>query len=372
MKLKILIAAGGTGGHLFPALAVLERLEKLTGERVEAHFVGNMKKIESRVAPELGYNFHPIPISGFYGIFSLKTYLLPFKIFASVMKCRSIIRKKKIDAVLCTGAYLSYPAGLAASAAKTPLILMESNVYPGKTIQMLAPKASLFITSFEETNRSLPKDILRRTVTLGNPVRNQMTDFLPKEKARVKFGLDPNKKTVFIFGGSLGAKSINRAVDNYLSESNNDDIQYIWQTGSNFTPQIEPGDKVKILTFVNDMGAAYSASDLIISRSGATTVAELCLMGKPSVLVPLATASNNEQASNAGVLQDKGASVLIHDADIGESLGQVIDDLINDEQKLIEMSEAAKSLAKPDAAADSANKILELLNWDFESEASTS
>ena len=361
-KLNILIAAGGTGGHLFPALAVLEQLENLLPGQVSARFVGSMNRIEAKVIPELGYDFHPLSISGFYGIFSLKTLLLPFKIISSVMKCKSIIKKNNIDIVLCTGAYLSYPAGVAASKTKTPLVIMESNVNPGKTIQMLAPKADLFITSFDETLKRLPVDIKAKSINLGNPVRKQMDEPLPKEKARIKFGLKPDKKALLVFGGSLGAKAINEAMENFL-EHNKPEFQIIWQTGNNYSPRGNYDDNVKVLTFINDMGAAYSAADLVVSRSGATTVSEICLIGKPSILVPLPTASNNEQDSNADVLDKNGAAIKILNDEIGIQLPELLEALFNDNDRLEEMAINARKLSKPDAASDSAKKILELIKF---------
>ncbi len=314
--IKILVAAGGTGGHLFPALAVVEQLEKITGGRMYACFTGSSKRIESKVIPDLGYDFFPIPVTGFYGIFSFSTLTLPFKIYSSIRKCRKVIRQKNIDAVICTGAYLSYPAGIAASQAGIPLILMESNVYPGKTIRMLAPKADLIITAFEDTSRYLPQNMKEKIISLGNPVRNMFTGMHSREEAINKFGLKQDKKTVLIFGGSLGAASINRAAQKAISALHNDALQFIWQTGKNFTPEINIPQNVKLLTFIDDMASAYAAADLVIARSGATTVAELCLTGKPSVLVPLSTAANNEQESNARVLEQEGAAIMYTDFEI--------------------------------------------------------
>ena len=230
-NINVLIAAGGTGGHLFPALAVAEQLKILAGKGFNAVFAGTPNRIEAEKVPALGYKFNPMPITPFRGFFSLQTYLLPFNLYKSVSICRRVIRESRIDAVICTGAYLSYPAGIAAYRSGVPLVLMESNVNPGKTIRMLAGKASLIITSFDETAAYFDGPAKGKVRRLGNPVRKDILALPARGESIAKLGLDPSKKTLLIFGGSLGAASINKAAGEIIEAFDNSEWQIIWQTG---------------------------------------------------------------------------------------------------------------------------------------------
>jgi UDP-N-acetylglucosamine--N-acetylmuramyl-(pentapeptide) pyrophosphoryl-undecaprenol N-acetylglucosamine transferase len=360
-KLSILIAAGGTGGHLFPALAVIEELEEITKGGIQPIFVGNQSKIEGRTVPAKGYQFYNLPISGLGGLLSLKTLLLPAKIALSVLKCRSIIKKHNIRLVLCTGAYLSYPAGAAANMEGVPLVLMESNLMPGKAIKMLAGKAELIITSFEESSRYYSGGYNSKIIDLGNPVRKSLMELPSREEALESLGLSFNKTTVFVFGGSLGASSINRSVEKIINKFPYDTTQFIWQTGKYYNAPVQIPNNVKIMQFIDDMASAYAAADLVICRSGATTVSELCVTGKPSILVPYPNAANNEQELNAGYLVRTDAAILIQDNEIESKLEPELNRLINDRFARNRMAMAAKQLAKPDAALRSAEKILTLI-----------
>ncbi|MBI5324486.1 MAG: UDP-N-acetylglucosamine--N-acetylmuramyl-(pentapeptide) pyrophosphoryl-undecaprenol N-acetylglucosamine transferase [Ignavibacteriae bacterium] len=275
-EFRILVAAGGTGGHLYPALAVLENIENVSGKKLKALFVGTSNRIESRVVPQSGYEFFPIPISGFKGLFSLDTFTLPFKIARSIGICRNLIRKFKPDVVLCTGAYISYPAGSAAHREKIPLILMESNVAPGKAINMLSQRADLIITSFEESEAYYNENLRSKIICLGNPVRKNICLPLTKEEARKELGLDMQKKTILVFGGSLGAKSINLAINNILFAIEREGWQLVWQIGENYVVQGNFSENVRVYKYIDNMSIAYSACDIVVSRSGATTVSEIC------------------------------------------------------------------------------------------------
>jgi UDP-N-acetylglucosamine--N-acetylmuramyl-(pentapeptide) pyrophosphoryl-undecaprenol N-acetylglucosamine transferase len=360
-EFRILVAAGGTGGHLYPALAVLEHIENVAGKQLKASFVGTANRIESRVVPQIGYEFNAIPISGFKGIFSLDTFILPFKIARSIGICRKIIQNFSPDVVLCTGAYISYPAGAAAHHENIPLVLMESNVAPGKAINMLSQKADLIITSFEESEDFYNENLRDRIVCLGNPVRKNICSLVPKEEARQALGLDTKKKTILVFGGSLGAKSINHSVNNILFAIEKEDWQLIWQTGENYVVKGQVGENIKVFKYIDNMSLVYSASDLFVSRSGATTIAEICIAGKPSILIPLPSASNNEQAINAYVMEENGASIIIQDEEVESKLYEYICKLIDDGDALKSMSKLAKSLAKPDASVNTAKIIVELV-----------
>ncbi|MFC2130466.1 undecaprenyldiphospho-muramoylpentapeptide beta-N-acetylglucosaminyltransferase [Bacteroidota bacterium] len=361
-NIKLLVAAGGTGGHLFPAIAVVQKLEKLTENDIQVIFVGTSQRMESKIIPELGYKYHSMPIEGFKGIFSPGSWTLPLKILKSIKICRKIIKEFKTDAVLCTGAYISYPAGAAAYKEKTPLILMESNVNPGKTIKMLATKAEFLITSFEETERYFKNIDKSKIKCFGNPVRESLFKLPEKKKAREKFGLKQDIDTVLVFGGSLGALSINQAIEDTVLYFKNKNIQFLWQTGKEYKPKSNIPENVRIVPFIEDMASAYSSADLVVSRSGAATVAELAVCGKPSILIPLPSASNDEQAQNARIFQKNNAAILLSDNEVQEKITDLINENINDKNRLEVMANAAKSLAKPNAAEEAAKIILELID----------
>lgn len=359
-ELKILVAAGGTGGHLFPALAVVQQLEIIKELVIKVVFVGTKTRLESKIIPELGYRFYSMPIAGFNKIFSLDTLKMPYRIIKSIAICKKIIKEFKPDVVLCTGAYLSYPAGVAAYRMGIPLVLMESNINPGKTIKALSSKATKIITSFEETVNYFDSISKEKIICLGNPVRLELNNLPDKEISQKKFGLKPGLKTILIFGGSLGAYSINKTIQDNLEVLSKKDFQILWQTGKNFKINKQLPDNVKSLEFIKDMASAYSTADLVVSRSGATTISELANCGKPSILIPLATASNNEQELNARLFEHNRAAILMKNGEISEKLIETMINLINDDEELKTMSQNVKKFAKPNAAENISKIILDL------------
>ncbi|MPM71724.1 UDP-N-acetylglucosamine--N-acetylmuramyl-(pentapeptide) pyrophosphoryl-undecaprenol N-acetylglucosamine transferase [bioreactor metagenome] len=355
---KILVAAGGTGGHLFPAVAVIEKLKEFYGNEIDFHFFGRSDKIEARVVPQMGYKLHTTKLTGLVKIASLNTVKLPFQILASVIKLRKIIKEENIDAVLCAGAYLSYPAGLAASICKKKLFLMESNVNPGKAINLLANRADIIFTTFDDTKKYFHAKNLYKIKNYGNPVRKQILNSVDKNIAFEKFNLDENKPVVLIFGGSLGANAINKTVLNSLEQLATMQFQVIWQTGTANKIDVKLPPNVRIVDFIDDMASAYSVADLVVSRSGATTVAELTVLGKPAILIPLPSASNNEQFFNAKFLEKNDAAIIINNSDIPEHLLNTIKKIINDSALLQKMSESSNKLGHPDASSLIAQEIV--------------
>ncbi|MCX6152865.1 MAG: undecaprenyldiphospho-muramoylpentapeptide beta-N-acetylglucosaminyltransferase [Candidatus Kapabacteria bacterium] len=361
-KINIMVAAGGTGGHLFPTLAVVEQLEILSKGNIDFFFIGNPDKIEARVVPEKGYYFFPIIISGLTKKISLDTLALPFKILKAKNICKKIILDNKIDLLLAAGAYLSYPPALAAAAVNVPIFLIESNVNPGKTIKLLSKKAKLVFTSFDETKKYFSNKLHSKLKPNGNPVRLAMSQDIKRSDALSIFNLDTDKKTVLVFGGSLGARSINSVIEQSLDKIAAQPWQLLWQTGKNYTPPSVLPSNIHIFQFIDDMASAYAASDLVVSRSGGTTVAELGVVGKPSILIPLPSASNDEQRINALTLVKYEAAKIIDDKDISEHLLGKIISLIADDVLLGKMSAAALSTGKPNAAFNCASDILSTLN----------
>lgn len=357
-RLRILIAAGGTGGHLFPAVAVAEQLQKLTDNNIDIEFIGTTDRMESKLVPEMGYRYHPIRISGYAGI-SIRSLVLPWRILNSLIRSRAILKVREIDCVVAAGAYISYPPALAASQLRVPYFLMESNVNPGKTNAKLAPNAEMIFTAFEESTNFFPAELASKLKPYGNPVRNFILNLPPKVEAQEKLELEKDKHTLLIMGGSLGARSINRAVEMNLNALADVDLQIIWQTGNNYVVPPRLPNNIKQVNFISDMASAYAVADMILCRSGATTVAEICVAGKPSILVPMPSASNNEQYQNAKVLADRNAAILVEDSLIAERIIPAIAELAESETRLTELAENALALAKPDAAEKVAQEILD-------------
>lgn len=356
---RVVVAAGGTGGHIFPAVAVVERLAALTDGHITATFLGSRDRMETRLIPSLGYDFVPMPITGLKGLFHPSTLSLPWKIMQSTRIARATIRVAHPHVVICTGAYISYPAGVAAAREHVPLVVLESNVNPGKTNRRLAPLATSILLSFEESLAYYPNKIRSRCVVTGNPVRAQITTSISPAAARTAWGLQPQLPTVLVFGGSLGARRINHAIESALPRLATAPYQVLWQTGSSYDIPANLPSNVVAMPFISNMGEAYAAADLVVCRSGATTIAELGIVGKPAVFLPLPTASTREQHHNANVVARAGGAVVIEDDQAMESLATTIDALMSDDARRAAMSVAMHSLGRPDAANAAATIILE-------------
>lgn len=356
-KINLLFAAGGTGGHLFPATAVAKYLRENYSDKVNCFFIGTEDRIESIKIPQMGFPYFAMPITAFPGK-NLKGVMYPITFIRAISKARSVIKKEKIDAVICTGAYISYPPGLAARRLRKKLFLMESNVNPGKSILWLSSNATKIYTSYEKSTEFFDPISVFKLNCLGNPVREEILNPPTKEAALKKYNFNPEYKTIFIFGGSLGARSINLAVEKNLKEFAEMKVNIIWQTGKNYViPAVIPSN-VMATEFIDDMATAYSASDLVVARSGATTVAEVAVLAKPSILVPLPSASNNEQYENARMLDESDAAILISDDKIQDSLLSTIKQLIENETELITMSERIREFARPNAVKEIAEDIM--------------
>ena len=371
--LNIVVAAGGTGGHLFPALAVVEQLRELTHDHLNVFFLGSEDRMEATLIPSYGYPYTPMPIAGFKGLTHPSTFSLPLKILSSMRIARRVIREAKADVVLVTGAYISFPAGRAAVAEGVPLVIMESNVNPGKSNAKLAPHAAAIIASFEESRAFFSDVIQDRIHVLGNPVRNQISTSMETEAARVGFGLDGNAPTVLVFGGSLGARSINHAVqtmvDRWAATHATPEWQLLWQTGRDYTATIPQSltRRVSARPFIDDMGSAYAAADLVVSRSGATTIAELGIVGKPAILVPLPSASTNEQRHNAKVVEQRGGAIVVEDGDLASQLSDTIEAVMLDERRRSTMAQAMQTLGRPDAAREASLIVQRIAQEDTRS-----
>ena len=362
MSIRVLFAAGGTGGHIFPAIAVYEELLLRYGSALQVHWLGSANRMESTMIPKYGIPYTAMPIQGFRSLMSLDTALLPFRVASSVMKARSCMRTFKPDVVVVTGAYISYPAGIAAKQLSIPYVVMESNVNIGKTNRQLIPHAAGVILSYEESQAQLPTHALARSHVLGNHVRSCVKQTITSGEAREMFGLHTDTPTLFAVGGSLGARSINLAMQGMLFELADETqapFQIIWQTGKNFQAHVPDSLKgaVAALEFVDDVGAAYQAADVVIARSGATTLAELGVIGKPAILVPLPSASMGEQQLNANAAERRGAATVIADENLATELMMTVQNLMNNETQRRTMSQRMLAMGRPDAASKTVDVI---------------
>lgn len=347
-KYRFLFAGGGTGGHLFPAIAVAEQIREMKPD-ADILFVGTKDKIEGRVVPKLGFKFKSIWIKGFSRKITLGNLLFPLKLFVSLIQSLIINISFRPKVAIGSGGYVAGPVIWAASVMGAKVILLEQNSYPGVTTRLLERFADEVHLSFEASKKYLRREKVHYLT--GNPVRKNLGR-MEKRIALEKFGLSCEKKTLLVIGGSLGAKSINEVMSDSLKMLEENDIQVIWQTGKNYYEQYKNlnSDKVKISDFVDDMNSAYSACDLLLARAGATTIAELLNLGIPAILAPSPNVAENHQYFNAKSLSDSKAAILIEDKSLKNELFQKVLEVLNSEQKLSELRNKALQLAKPNAA----------------------
>ena len=347
-KYRFLFAGGGTGGHLFPAIAVAEEIRTLEPES-DILFIGAKTKIEGKVVPQSGFKFKSIWIKGFSRKLTFDNLLFPVRLIVSVIQSILINMKFRPRVAIGSGGYVSGPAVYASSILGAKIILLEQNSYPGITTRLLEKYADEIHISFENSIkyfRSPDKVILS-----GNPIRKTLQR-MDRANALREFGLSENKKTLLVLGGSLGAASINEAVASFTRDLSENNIQLLWQTGKNYFEFYKEYEKkdIRVNKFIDNMQAAYSACDLLISRAGATTIAEVLSLGVAAVFVPSPNVAENHQFQNAKSLADVGAAVLIEDKNLKSELIDVVLTLINNQEKLEELSKNARALAKPDAA----------------------
>ncbi len=357
-RYRFLIAAGGTGGHLFPAIAVAQAIRRIKPES-GILFVGTSKKLEAKIVPREGFEFKSIWISGFDRSNKLRNILFPLKLLVSGLQALWISFRYLPTVAIGAGAYLSGPVLWAAWLLGAKIVLLEQNSYPGITNRLLEKKADEIHVCFEETKKYFRyRDKIFLT---GNPVRFNIT-LRNKTEAREKLGLNKELKTVFIFGGSLGAYSINKAIENSLANFRENKIQLIWQVGKNYFEEFNKysSSNIKIFDFIEEMESAYSAADLVVARAGATTIAEISCLGLPVIFVPSPNVAADHQYKNAELLYREGACELISDDEIENKLSGKVIELLNSEEKLRLLSEKIKSNCKPDAAEIIAKRCIKL------------
>lgn len=359
MSRRVIIAGGGTGGHIFPAIAIANALKKMDNN-IEILFVGAKGKMEMEKVPKAGYTIKGLDIAGFNRSSLIKNIGLPFKLVKSFFQVRSIFKEFHPDAVIGVGGYSSFPVLRYAQATGIPTFIHESNSFAGKSNIMLGKKATKVFVAADGMEKFFPKE---KIVFTGNPVRSVITSSAITRTEGLKFfSLDENKKTALVVGGSLGAKSINEAIDKDLDFLLNAGLQLIWQTGkpyiSKAKQRVEGKRGIWVNEFITEMEYAYAAADIVIARSGAMTVAELCVAGKPVLFVPYPFAAEDHQTVNAKELVNKNAALMIPNS---EALHKVVPGLIalaKDENKQTELKNNIKKLAVVDADKKIAEKIL--------------
>lgn len=361
----IIISGGGTGGHLFPAIAVAQAVQKIEPS-VKILFVGAEGKIEATKVPEAGYDIRLLPITGFARKLSFKNLTFFVKLFKSLRLSKQIIKEFKPDVAVGVGGYASGPLLRVASKRGIPSLIQEQNSYPGITNKLLAKHAQKICVAYEGTERFFPKE---KIIMTGNPIRKNLENITAtREEAAAHFGLDPNKKIILSLGGSGGAKSINDAVADGLDQLKESEVQFIWQTGKfyyeNSKQQAEKinAPNVKIMAFISRMDLAYTAADIVISRAGAGTISELCLLKKASILVPSPNVAEDHQTKNAKALTEKDAAILVKDSDTGKDLIKSALMLIKSEKQILEMSSKVYKFAMKNSAERIAKEVLELAN----------
>lgn len=363
-KLKVIISGGGTGGHIFPALAIAGAFKKIVPD-ADILFVGAKGRMEMEKVPRYGFPIIGLWISGFKRDLSASNLLFPFKLLVSMTKALSIINKFKPDLVIGTGGYASGPILRAATWLKIPILIQEQNNFPGVTNRILGRKAACICTAFEGMETYFPKDKILLT---GNPIREEIfMEKTDKQTAYAAFGLDLLKPVVFVVGGSQGARSINQAISSNLEFFKNNQIQLIWQTGVNYCQTAKDEverlnyNGIKVFDFINEINLAFEAATVVVSRAGAIAISELCRVGKPVILIPFPFAAGDHQTKNAQALEAKNAAILLPDTMVKENLGKEIASLLADSQRQTLLAASIKMMAIPDSAAMIAEKALQII-----------
>jgi len=361
-NLRIIIAGGGTGGHIFPAVAIGHALQRMR-PGTELLFVGAKNKMEMEKVPQEGFEIIGLDIVGFQRGSIFKNLSLPLKLFKSRMQARSIIRQFKPGVIVGVGGYASFPVLNAGQSMNVPTLIQEQNSFAGKSNKILGKRAKAICVAYENMEQFFPKD---KIIITGNPVRKNISDMAQTtEEGLAKFGLNKGIKTILIVGGSLGAKSINESIDAGLDDLLKEDVQVIWQTGKQYYEQAKKragayNDKVKVFDFIKEMDCAYAAADVVISRAGALAIAELCIVGKPVVFVPYPHAAEDHQTGNAMALVNRNAAMLVNDSDAKTTLINTLKIILKDTDMQKIMSANLKAMAIKNADERIAGKVIEI------------
>ena len=360
-KYKFILSGGGTGGHIYPAVAIANEL-KLRFPDCEILFVGAQDKMEMQKVPQAGYTIEGLWIVGLQRKLTLQNMMFPFKLVSSLCKSRKIIKKFKPDAVIGTGGFASGPLLQVANSNNIPTVIQEQNSYPGITNKILSKKANAICVAYENLERFFPKD---KIVFTGNPVRQDLLDSDSKTQEGIThFKLDDNKRTLLILGGSLGARRVNQLIEKELDFILATGIQVFWQCGKLYFEEYKKyNDKenVQVVAFIDRMDLIYAAADFVISRAGASSVSELCLVGKPTIFIPSPNVAEDHQTKNAKAIVDKKGAILLKESELDDKFETTFSELISNESHQKELSQNIKKLAKPNATKDIVEQIIKLI-----------
>lgn len=363
-NLRIIISGGGTGGHIFPAISIANAIKQLE-PTANILFVGALGRMEMQRVPDAGYDIKGLPVCGFDRKHLWKNIKVLYKLWQSRRLAKAIIKEFKPNAAVGVGGYASGPTLNQCASLGVPYLIQEQNSYAGVTNKLLAKRASKICVAYEGMDRFFPSE---KIILTGNPVRqNILQNNISKADARKAFQLDPEKKTILIIGGSLGARTINESILQHLSDIRNSDVQFIWQTGKVYKEAIakrlegeEPLANLHVTDFISDMASAYAAADMVISRAGASSISEFCLLGMPVILVPSPNVAEDHQTKNALALVNKQAAVYVKDAEAPEKLINTALSIINDESKLNELHQNILGMALKNSAERIAEEVLKI------------
>lgn len=365
-SLRVIVSGGGTGGHIFPAVSIANAI-KAKHPQAEILFVGAEGRMEMHRVPAAGYKIIGLPIAGFDRKNMFKNIIVLWKILKCERLAKKVIKDFKPMVAVGVGGYASGPTLKVAGSMGIPTLIQEQNSYAGVTNKILAKSAKKICVAYEGMERFFPKE---KIVLTGNPVRQGLVDSrISKAEASEKFGLDKNLKTVLIIGGSLGARTLNESVLGHLDEIRNSDVQFIWQTGKYYSDEIKkrmsevkPLDNLRVMDFISDMDYAYAVADLVVSRAGAGSISELCVLNKPAILIPSPNVAEDHQTKNAMALANKSAAIFLKDAEAPEKLVEMAINTVNDSDMLRTLAENAGKMAfrnSADVIADEVCKLAE-------------
>ena len=374
-KIRAIISGGGTGGHIFPALSIANKLKELNPE-TEILFVGAEGRMEMERVPTAGYEIIGLPVAGLQRKLTVSNLTLPFKVIRSIRMAKKVIREFRPDIAIGVGGYASAPLLWAAGRLGVPTLIQEQNGFAGLTNKILGKKARTICTAYEGMERFFPAD---RIVLTGNPIRKEIVPATAeaKEEAMAFYGLDPQKKHIFIVGGSLGSATLNNAMKKWISEGcpSGEDLEILWQCGKYYKPGTDAFMKeaeeqglgggclryIHHYDFIKRMDLAYAAADIVISRSGASSISELCAAHKASIFVPSPNVTEDHQTHNAMALVRKDAAMMVKDSEAGEKLMKTACSLMEDRDRIALMERNIAALAKTDAAQAIADEVYKII-----------
>lgn len=360
-KLKFILSGGGTGGHIYPAIAIANELKSRFPD-AEFLFVGAKDKMEMQKVPQAGYKIIGLWIAGLQRRLTFDNTLFPIKLLSSLLKSRTIISDFKPDVVIGTGGFASGPLLQVAAIAGIPTVIQEQNSFPGITNKLLSKRANKICVAYENLERFFPKG---KMILTGNPIRQDLIDIESKRAEAIQyFNLDANKKTLLVLGGSLGARRINQLIAKEILAFSAQNVQVIWQCGKLYFEEYKhfsDNENIQVLSFIDRMDLVYAAADIVISRAGASSVSELCVVGKPVIFIPSPNVSEDHQTKNALAIVEKNGALMIKENELDTQFNTVFNNLLSNENLQKELSENIKKLAKVNATKDIVDEIVKLL-----------